>query len=192
MAADDLKSALDRLQTSLSEVKRQYEFFFLGTRKTEPISERRALEETIRKFGQRRIPNTIEQFRFNSLQSSFYTLSNLWARIVRDIEEGRLGRDTAGALARSTSTPGTAPADSPADSPAEGPVDPAHVDQVVARFLIVRRECGIPTGDQDAAAIRETLLSKAREIAAASGDGKYVEFKILLEDGRPKIKAVTR
>ena len=188
MAADDLKSTLDRLQASLSEVKRQYEFFFLGTRKTEPISERRALEETIRKFGQRRIPNTIEQFRFNSLQSSFYTLSNLWARIVRDIEEGRLGRDTAGALARSASTPGTAPA----DSPAEGPVDPAHVDQVVARFLIVRRECGIPTGDRDAAAIRETLLSKAREIAAASGDGKYVEFKILLEDGRPKIKAVTR
>lgn len=187
MATDELKGTLDRIQAGLAEVKKQYEFFFLGTRKTEPIAERKALEETIRRVGQRRIINTIDQFRFNSLQGSFYTQSNLWARIVRDIEEGRIGRDSAGALARQAAAP--APSGPP---PSNGPVDPGHVDQVVARFVNVQRECGVAMSDEHVAALRDTLLAKAGEIAAASGEGRSVEFRILLEDGRPKIRAVAR
>ncbi len=108
---ENLKTTLDKIQTGLAEVKRQYEAFFLGNRKSEPTAERRALEETIRKLGQRRIVNTIDQFRFNSLQGSFYTMSNLWARIVRDIEEGRIGREAAGALSRTAPAPQAIPPD---------------------------------------------------------------------------------
>ena len=38
------------------------------------------------------------------------------------------------------------------------------------------------------ASLRETLQSRAKEISASSG-GKKVEFRISVEEGKPKVKA---
>ncbi|MBI5420637.1 MAG: hypothetical protein HZA60_11155, partial [Deltaproteobacteria bacterium] len=163
----DMKEALDRIEAEISEVKRQYDLFFQGIRRQEPSEKRREVEETVRRFGQRRIINTFDQFRFNALQSKFYSLVNLWVRTVRDIEGGRLTRDPSGALVR---TP----------PPPMDPVDPGHLDQVIDRLAGARKECGLPAEEADLAAIRETLLVRAREIAGKSGASK-VEFRVSVE-----------
>lgn len=174
----DMKEALDRIEAEIVEVKRQYELFFQGIRRSEPSEKRREVEEIVRRFGQRRIINTFDQFRFNAIQSRFYTLVNLWMRNVRDIEAGRLTRDSSGSLVR---TP----------PPASEPVEPGHIETVIDRLAAVRKECGLPAGEEDLAAIREVLLARAREMAATSG-GKKVEFRVSVEDGKPKVKAVVR
>ena len=130
----------------------------------------------IRRIGQRRIVNTTDQFRFNNVQSRFYAFVNLWARMVRDLEEGRLGRDDSGAVTR------------PA-APAEGTVDPDHLDRVLEQLGEARRACGLPAGEPDLAAIRQTLLDRADEIARTSGQ-RRVEFKVSVEGGKPKVKAL--
>ncbi|HSL92085.1 MAG TPA: MXAN_5187 C-terminal domain-containing protein [Candidatus Limnocylindrales bacterium] len=172
----DMKELLDRVEEEIAGVKRQYDLFFQGSRRSEPSDKRREVEETVRRMGQRKIVNSNDQFRFHSLQSRFYSLSNLWVRMIRDLEEGRLKRDPHGALARKTPPP-------------PDPVDPAHIDRVIAELVEARKACGLPAGDEEnLSATRETLLARAREISGRSG-GRKVEFRICVDEGKPKVKA---
>lgn len=173
---EDVKTLLDRIEADIAEVKRQYDLFFQGARRQEPSEARREVEDTVRRMGQRKINNTNDQFRFNNLQSRFYSFSNLWIRTVRELEEGRLVRDRSGILVR------PAPV-------ARNPVDPAHLEKVLRELLAARRACGLPAEDADLAMARDTLLARAREIAGKSG-AKQVEFRVSVEEGKPKIKAV--
>jgi hypothetical protein len=174
----DLKETLDQIEAEIANVKRQYDLFFQGIRRSEPSDKRKEVEETIRRMGQRKIVNTNDQFRFNNLQTRFYSFTNLWARMVRDLEEGRLIRDPSGALVHGR-------------SPASDPVEPAHLDQVIGELMEARRSCGLPAGEEDLSATREALLARAREIAGKSGANK-VEFRISVEEGKPKVKALVR
>jgi hypothetical protein len=176
----DLKETLDRIEAEIAGVKRQYDLFFQGYRRSEPSELRREADETIRRMGQRRIINTNDQFRFHTLQSRFYSLSNLWMRMIRDMEEGRLSRDPSGALVRVTGP-----------LPPKDPVESGHLEQVIGELSEARRTCGLPAGEEDLSEIRETLLARAREISGKSG-GRHVEFRISVEDGKPKVKASVR
>lgn len=175
---EDMKDQLDRIEADIAEVKRQYDLFFQGARRQEPFETRREVEETVRRMGQRKINNTNDQFRFNNLQSRFYSFSNLWIRTVRELEEGRLVRDRSGILVRSANLSQT-------------PVDPAHLEQVLRELLAARRACGLPAEEADLTMARDTLLSRARELAGKSGAHK-VEFRVCVEEGKPKVKAVVR
>jgi len=170
-----LKTALDRIETDMGELKRQYDLFFRGIRRTEPSEERRMLEWMVRRMGQRKIPNTSDQFRFTTLQVRFHSLMNLWTRMVRDLEEGRLSRDATGVVVRP----------SPEES---SPVDREHLETVVDQIRKARIECGMPTGTEETESLRRTLLDRARQITEKSGAGK-VEFRVSVEDGKPKVRA---
>lgn len=170
-----LKAALDRIESDIGELKRQYDLFFQGNRRTEPSEERRILGWMIRRMGQRQVPNTSDQFRFNTLQGRFHSLANLWTRMVRDLEEGRLSRDASGSVVRW--------------KPEEQlPVDREHLETVLEQIRKARTECGIPTGPEETESLRRTLLDRARQIADKSGAGK-VEFRVSVEDGKPKVRA---
>jgi len=172
------REVLDGLEAEILKVKLEYDLFFQGTRQTEPIEEKRRLDESIRRIGQRRIINTLDQFRFNGIQSRYYSYCNLWMRTVRDLEEGRMTRDPAGSLAPPPRSP-------------EEPVAGDHLDRIVEELCAARTLCGIPPGESDVNALKETLRARAREIASKAGAGK-VEFKVSVEGGKPKLKAVVR
>ncbi len=174
----NIKDALDRIEKDLAELKRQYDLFFQGVRRTEPQDERKVAEWMVKRLGQRKLPNTEDQFRFNSLQSRFFSYTNLWIRMVRDMEEGRLARDSRGNLVRTK-------------APAAEPVPPDHLEKVLEQLRDARRECGITTETKDLHSLREMLRSRAAEIAGRSGD-RQVEFRVTIEGGKPKVKAGLR
>ena len=171
----NLKDTLDRIEQDFAELKRQYELFFQGGRRTEPSEERKLLEWMFRRLGQRKIPITTDQFRFQTLQGKFHSYSNLWTRMVRDLEEGHLVRDNQGTLVRTKSFPAE-------------PVTPDHLDRVIEQLKNARQECGIATEEKDIDSLREMLRSRAVEIAGKSG-ARRVEFRVTIEGGKPKVKA---
>jgi hypothetical protein len=183
--ADDPKGVLERLDRELDDLRHQYELFFSGGRKSEPTRDRTDFETALRKHGQRAFVNTQDQFRFNSIQARYYSFANHWTRTVRDMEEGRLARDAKGRLARPAP-----PARGAADR--IDPIDPAHLEEAAFSLASARSECGLPGGNlADLDGLKNALLSRAREIAERA-DGKQVEFRISVEDGKPKIKAVLK
>ncbi|MBE0603120.1 MAG: hypothetical protein IH611_05770 [Deltaproteobacteria bacterium] len=180
---DDLKSMLDRLDADLVELKLQYDLFFQGGRRGEPTKERKDIETRILALSRRSIINSSDQLRFSNIQGRYWSFVNLWARIVRDLEEGRLRRDKTGGLTRQGTE--RIPAGGPA---APAPFDGGHIDRAAQELLEARRSCGLGGDPAELAALRETLQSRAKEISASSG-GKKVEFRVSVEDGKPKVKA---
>jgi hypothetical protein len=138
-ALDDLKMMLDQMETELDALKRQYDLFFQGGRRGEPIKERKAFETRLLALSRRSATQSGDQLRFSNLQGRYWSFANLWTRTVRDLEEGRLRRDAAGAITRQ----GTERKDS---------ADTGHIDRVAKELLDARRSCGLAAGDPSAPA----------------------------------------
>lgn len=176
--ADESRGMLDRLEADLVALKLEYDLFFNGKRRAEPMKERRVLETKLLVGSRRTIVGNADQLRFNNLSGRYWTYANLWTRTVRDLEEGRMHRDTGGFVKR---------------TPVERtePVEREHLDRAAEALLEARRSCGLAGDPADIPSLRETLYARAIEISA-SGGGRKVEFVVSVEGGKPKVKAVLR
>ena len=184
-------------ETDFADLKNQYDLFFQGSRRGEPTRERKELENRLLALSRRSLPNSAEQLRFNNLLGKFWSSVNLWARIVRDFEEGRLRRDKTGALTRvgvnwSPEPEPTEPHPSASEPAVEMILhhhdEAEHFHQVAKELLEIRKQCGMKADVSELAALRDALQSRAQEISASAG-GKKVEFRVSVEGGKPKIKA---
>ncbi len=174
--ADESKEMLDRLEADLGALKHEYDIFFNGKRRAEPMKERKELETKFLVGSRRAIVGNADQLRFNNLSGRYWTYANLWTRTVRDIEEGRVHRASGGNVIR--------------ESRGE-PVDREHIERAADALLEARRSCGLAGSPSDIPALRKTLHARAMEISASAG-GKKVEFHVSVEGGKPKVKAVLR
>ena len=176
--AEEPREMLDRLERDLAALKHEYDLFFNGKRRAEPMKERKELEAKLLVGSRRTIVGNADQLRFNNLSGRYWTYANLWTRMVRDLEEGRMHRDAGGGIRRTSGK-------------RKEPVDREHVDRTVEALLEARRSCGLAGDASDIPSLRETLYARALEISASSG-GKKVEFVVSVEGGKPKVKAVLR
>jgi hypothetical protein len=174
--AEESKEMLDRLELDLAALKHEYDLFFNGKRRAEPMKERKELEMKLLAGSRRTIVGNADQLRLNNLSGRYWTYANLWTRTVRDLEEGRMHRDTGGSLRRTSGV-------------RRDPVDREHLDRAAEALLEARRSCGLPGDTSDIPSLRETLYARALEISAGGG-GKKVEFVVSVEGGKPKVKAV--
>jgi hypothetical protein len=172
---DEFRELMDRMEASLAALKHEYDLFFLGRRRGEPMKERKELETRLLALSRRSVVNNADQLRFNNLQGRYWAFANLWTRTVRDLEEGRTRRDAGGAIARS-------------EVERKNPIDPEHLDRAAEALLEARRSCGLAGDPSELPSLREALLARATEISASSG-GKMVEFRVSVEEGKPKVKA---
>ena len=176
--ADESKEMLDRLELDLVALKHEYDLFLNGKRRAEPMKERKELETKLLVGSRRAIVGNADQLRFNNLSGRYWTYANLWTRTVRDLEEGRMHRDSGGSVRRTSGE-------------RKEPVDREHLDRAAEALLEARRSCGLPGDPSDIPSLRETLYTRALEISASAG-GKKVEFLVSVEEGKPKVKAVLR
>jgi hypothetical protein len=175
---DESKEMLDRMEIDLAALKHEYDLFFNGKRRAEPMKERKELETKLLVGSRRAIVGNADQLRFNNLSGRYWTYANLWTRTVRDLEEGRMHRDTGGNIRRTLME-------------RSEPVEREHLDRAAESLLEARRSCGLDGDASDISSLRETLYARALEISA-SGGGKKVEFVVSVEGGKPKVKAVLR
>lgn len=174
--ADELKEMLDRMEQDLVSLKHEYDLFFNGKRRAEPLKERKALETKLLVGSRRAIVGNADQLRFNNVSGRYWAFANLWTRTVRDLEEGRIHRDTGGSVKRGARE-------------RREPVTRENIDRAAEALLEARRSCGLAGDPSNISSLRETLYARALEISASAG-GKKVEFLVSIEEGKPKVKAV--
>ncbi len=164
---------LAEIEQDLKELMILFEKYFAGIEKREPMQQREAVAKRLRRFVNRRIIQTDLRFRYQSLASRFQSYNSHWDRILRLIDEGRYDRQVA-KLNRAPVAAGTPP-----------PGDPS--DAVYRELLAARKACqaeGAAPGREQVAAFLERQREKIRE---KFGD-REVEFRVVTEDGKPKIK----
>lgn len=82
-------SSLAELEGKLKTLKREWEFFFTGQRRTPPLKEQEVFDKEIKKFKNASITDNAIRFKFNAIYSNYTSIKELWAKKLRQIEEGK-------------------------------------------------------------------------------------------------------
>lgn len=181
MASSDVEEQLRMLDFKLGQLKRDYDQYFLGTRPREPVILRSEVQKMVVLLTNTPFQNTALKFRFSSLCSRYQAQRRQWDDTLRKIQEGTYERHRfkAGLRQKSSATP----------PPASGAA-PHKGDDLFQSYLDARLACG-----QDVRALSkeklEGVIEKQRAVLQKKfGPDASFRFKVSVEDGRAKLKAV--
>jgi len=169
---------VELFERSLKELIIKYEQYFLGLEKREPLKLLEEVERLSRRYTAAAVSNTMLLFRYNSLKSRLVSYRQYWNRTNRLIEEGKYSRDRF-KMQRSQAA-------EPQDLPAVS--DDSQVDRVYREYTEACRLCNVTTSNITREAISATL-EKHRTAIREKYHCNDLEFRVLVEDGKPKIKA---
>jgi hypothetical protein len=170
------------LESSIAELIVKYEQYFLGIEKREPLKLCEDIERFIRRYNTALIVNTMMKFRFNTLVGKYNSYKQYWVRITRLIEEGKYSRDRF-KMARHLAEGAPRPSMEIHDKHQTN-----DVEMVFQHYLDARKKCNLPTDNIS----RETMFSiieTQRETLKSKHHCAEVEFRVVIENGTPKLKA---
>ncbi len=171
--------ALDSIAEEMRELEILYERYFSGEEKREPLKKRQQLQARLRQFVNRRITKTDLRFRYEGLAARFHTYSSYWDRILRLMDEGRYERHLGGSRIRLPALETQARNIQNASDPNE---------DAYQQMLRAHKECSLgkpaPSRQQF-----YSYLNRQRSALAEKFKGQEIEFRVVTEDGKPKVKA---
>jgi hypothetical protein len=197
MAKFSRDEELEKLEEDIRILKNKYDQFFAGISKYPPMHDRRNVEVYIHELNKQKMRDNARRFRFNTLLTRYNQFREMWARKVREREEGPLEfRRRQAALSEEPVQP-TAPP--PAT---RRPVTSAHADPYVKvtrgsngeelkrlyddiekEHLKLGRQSGV-TFEQLTA-----MVQKQSEMVRAKYQVDAVAFRVDVVDGKVKLKA---
>ena len=81
---------LDQLEEDIRRLKNKYDQFFTGIVKIPPSFDRHQVEGSIHEISKQKMRDNTRRFRFNTILSRYNQFREMWARKMREREEGPL------------------------------------------------------------------------------------------------------
>ena len=181
--ADDIL----KLDQQLSELISKYEQYFIGLEKREPLQLLGEVQKMVRCYTGLPINNTMYKHRFNMLVARLNTYREHWNRILKLMDEGKYSRDRFISDLHQRQQ-GKTEINKSSDASPESESD---MDRIVAEFREARALCGLPSEKVTRELIAATIEKKKPLLKAKFGTENFT-FKVVVEDGKPKIKATLR
>lgn len=197
-----LRGRLDELEQKMFLLKMNYEKYFAGIERVEPYRDREEIKRMVRDLVEEGIKNPTQSFKFQGLKARFQTFELYWTRNQKMMEEGthpkmraRADRKAAAAAALAAAKAGAAP--DPREEEQQRVLDEraARMEReerayklVYDKYMEARGKCGQST-DIGFEAVREALTKQVRQIKSTY-NVESVKFRIVVEDGKAKVKAV--
>ena len=205
-----LAGDLEEIEQQMFLLKINYEKYFSGLERVEPLRERDLIKRRIADIHENPIRHPGLRFKFQQLKARFQSLELYWNRNLTLIERGTHPKMKFRAAvhdherarireleARNGTTP-TAPAEDPGLAEEQERVlreRQAQVEReeraykvVFERYLEARAKCGQST-DLAFDTVREALRKQVRQIKRTD-NVERVKVRIVIEEGRAKVKAV--
>ena len=88
VVSTEIDADLQRLEIGIRQLKIQYDMFFAGSLPRQPYELRGELESLIKRYANAPIRKYATRFHFNSLVSRYNSMSELWSKTLRQLEEG--------------------------------------------------------------------------------------------------------
>lgn len=174
------------MENRLKELVTRYDQYFMGIEKREPLKLAEEFDKLVRRYANTPINNTMYKHRYNNLVARLNTYRQHWNRILREIEEGRYSRDRFRAQLHESqrSTGKLTRPEQPASKDTE-------LDRIYAELVEARRNCKMPTDGITREQLAETL-NKQRPLLTQKLGTNEIQFRVVVEAGKPKIKAGTK
>ena len=181
-----LVEELSYLESQLSTLIFKYEQYFTGLEKRPPLKLFSEVEQMVRKYANTPMGNTELKHKFTMLLARLNTYRERWNRILRLIEDGKYSRDKFNADLRSgKGDNGRNEKKVPADQ------DAGDLDRLFNEFREARKNCQLPFESLTKEMVAATLEKSKPALAAKLGTDN-ISFRIVVENGKPKIKAASR
>lgn len=198
-----LEEDLARIEEGIFRLQKEWERFFSGQERKAPFESKQRLERLVRRYVGVEIRNNIERFRFQTLTAKYNTLSDMWNRRLRAIEEGRplssvqlkQVREAEALAAPSLSGLPSAPGSRSIETPAPGRTeirlstlreDDQGVKDLFEQFRAARASVG--ESEVKFESFRK-LIAQQRTRLLEEKDAVAVDFRIALQDGKVALKA---
>lgn len=186
-----LNATFDQIERAIFQLKIQYEKYFSGIESIEPIKEFDAIQKQFRDLLTRKITNTQQRYRLTQLKARFASLSLYWKRNLVLVERGthpkqkfRLGvkerQEREIELNRQLQKERQA-------KRREQTQDSGY-RSVYDQLMEARKKTGQAT-NISFDSIKATLEKQSKAIQAQYGCAS-VQFKVSIQDGKAKMKAV--
>ncbi|MDD5285429.1 MAG: hypothetical protein PHD54_06190 [Desulfuromonadaceae bacterium] len=175
------------LDQQLNELISKYEQYFIGLEKREPLPLLGEVQKMVKRYSNVPINNTMYKHRFNTLVARLNTYREHWNRTVKLMEEGKYSRD------RFISDLHQRQQSKPENNRRTGtsPESESDLDRIVREFREARKLCNLSPEKVTRELILATIEKQRPLIAAKLGSDNFT-FKVMVEDGKPKIKASLR
>ncbi len=170
------------LEEKINDLVIKYEQYFLGMEKREPVKLYEDIDRFIRRYNTSTIFNTMYKHRFHTLSAKFNSYKQYWTRTIRLIEEGKYSRDRF-KMERHMVVAAKPKAEQQAGEPRE-----SSLENVYQHYLEARRKCNLPS-DNITRENMYSLIEKQREMLKSKYHCADVEFRVVIENGSPKLKA---
>jgi len=196
-----MEAEIQLCEQALESLRIQYEQYFARILRRPPLEEEEKLARRIDAL--RASPNArgALRFRVENLHHRFSSYRRMWARVVREMEEGTYVRDLARLRRRSEASRATPSAAAEATgrgdaarsagptSGASGP-DEARLRKLYEAWIEARKRCrqgSHPSFEQMAASIRKQVPVLLERYGARS-----IDFQVVIQNGKAVLKAIPR
>jgi hypothetical protein len=185
---------LDLLERRLNALRLDYERYFLGTRPREPVMARAEVQKAVLTYSNQSIQNTAQRFKFNSLNSRYQAFKRQWDNILRQMEAGTYKRDIfkANMRERQAAEAREDAAANPAKgrkAKAGGGIPPVGAGEALFdRYVSAAEACGQKISGLTPAKLQAAIDKQSSAMREKLG-GRDVNFRVVVEGGRVKLKA---
>jgi hypothetical protein len=177
-----VKEDIELLNDKINQLRIEYEKYFIGSNKAEPLSLKREVERLIKRYGNRFIENTALRFRYNGLVAKFNTYNQYWERKVKNIyEEGRFQGDIAKFKPKKIISD-----KAPKTLIAEDKVKKLYSEYIEARIL-----CNEPVDNINYERIK-SIIEKEIPSVIEKYNCKDIDLKVKIENNHAKIKIIPK
>jgi len=184
---------LDKLEEDIRIVKNKYDQFFAGIQKTPPMQERRNIEVFLHEIGKQKIRDNGRRFRYNQLLTRYNQFREMWARKMREREEGPLEfkrRAAALSAPREAVAPQPPPVTSSKADPYVKLAERSNGEEVKRLYDEIEKEHlklgKLPTITIDQL---QAMVTKQSEMVRSRYNVNAVAFRVDVVDGKVKLKA---
>ena len=191
------KEELDRFDNAIDRLKVEYDQYFLGFSKMPPDKLRKEVERTVRSYIGFTNPNTGLKFRAQNLVQRVVSLRQLWDRTMQQIEDGTYKRDIYRANLKSRApekpkAPSAAPEEVYEDAEEfEEETPRPKWNSVFEQYVAARSETKEGTSGISYDKLHDVLEKQAAQLMTKY-NAKDVEFRVVIEDGKAKLKATPK
>lgn len=85
-----IEEGLGHIEVEIRQLKVQYDMFFSGVIPRQPFELRKDVETMLKTLGNTPMQRFVDRYRYNALASKYQTMVELWNKMIRAKEEGRL------------------------------------------------------------------------------------------------------
>jgi hypothetical protein len=186
---------LDKLEEDIRRLKNRYDQFFNGITKIPPSFERHQIEAMVHEISKQKMRDNTRRFRFNTILSRYNQYREMWARKMREREEGPMDFRRRQAAMEAAPPPPPPPPQRPSVTSASPDpyvrMTPGANGEEIRKLYGEIERAHIEMGKLPNVSLEQlaSMIQKQSDVVRAKYNVKTVAFRVETIDGKVKLKA---